>query len=195
MAALIELSDLEDALGYTFDDPASQKQAQYTIDMISSFVNSKVDVSFSFHENETIRARSDAHGVITLIGPVDDVAGVSRPNSACLVNFRFDDLDRLYNLMGNTAYDVTYTWGYQTVPEDIQFFVTEACKTTINNPNSALSFRVGDVTETFIANAGNAVQTPTIVLGADVLLKYINTSYTVTVGSVLPLAVQDGWWC
>lgn len=192
MAALITLDELEKALGGPVDN---QDQAQYTIDMISSFVNSKVSVSFEKHENETFRSRSDAHGTIRLVGPVDEVAGVTRPNSACTVNFRFDDLDLLYNLQGNTAYDVTATWGYDEVPDDIKFFVTEACKTAINNPNSALSFRVGDVTETFIANAGNAVQTPTIVLGADVLLKYVETAFTVTVGSVLPLAVQDSWSC
>lgn len=190
MAALIELSDLERAMG-PIEDPI---YAQYIIDMISSFVNSKVTVSFEKHTNETIRSRSNAHGIITLEGPVDEVAGVTRPNSACLVNFRFDDIDRLYNLMGNTAYDVTYTWGYDEVPEDIKFFVTEACKTAINNPNSALSFRVGDVTETFLANAGNAAQTPTITLGADVILNYSDEVYSLTLGGILPLAAQDNFW-
>lgn len=190
MAALITIADLEKAMG-PIDDTV---YAQYIIDMVSSFVNSKVDVSFEKHTNETVRSRSNAHGIIILTGPVEELAGVSRPNSSCLVSFRFDDIDRIYNLMGNTAYDITYTWGYDEVPEDIKFFVTEACKTAINNPNSALSFRVGDVTETFLANAGNAAQTPAITLGADVLEKYTETAFSLTLGGILPLAVQDSFW-
>lgn len=187
MAALIDLAELEAALGYTFDTPESQAQAQYYINTISAFINKYVDVSFEFHENATIRYKADWYGTITLVGPVDSVSGVVRPNSDSVICFLYDDIDLIYNLCPNTAYDVTYSYGYAEVPEDVKSVVIEGVRASINNPNNALSYRVGDVTETYLANAGNSVASPIVVLGQDVLDSYKNTAFTVSTFDILPL--------
>lgn len=190
MPALIDITDLTNA-GITFETP---EQAQYYIDMVSAFVNRNVDVIFFPFSDKTVRGKADYYGTITLVGPVDSVAGVARPNSTTLVPFRFDDIDLVYNLKPNTAYDVTYSGGYAEVPEDIKFFCTEAVRQGLNNPNSALSFRVGDVTETYASSSGRTVSAPITVLGTEVLASYRNTAYTLTYGSLLPVAVQDNPW-
>lgn len=194
MAALIELAELEAALGYTFDTPESQAQAQYYIDTISAFVNKYVDVSFERHENETVRYKTDWRGTITLVGPVDEVAGVARPGSDCTTCYKFDDIDLIYNLQPTTAYDVTYTWGYTEVPQDVKSVVIEGVRASVNNPNNALSYRVGDVTETYHANAGAAVQSPIVILGKDALDDYKFTAFTLSLGEILPCPASE-WSC
>lgn len=194
MAALVELAELEAALGYTFDTAESQAQAEYYINTISAFVNNYVDVSFEFHENETLRYKTDWTGSFTLVGPVDSVAGVVRPNSTCVTCFLFDDIDLIYNLQPNTAYDVTYTWGYQEVPQEVKSVVIEGCRASLNNPNNALSYRVGDVTETYHANAGDQVSSPIVVLGSDALDSYKNTAFSVSTDFILPRPASS-WSC
>lgn len=187
MAALITLQELEKALGVTFETEADQDQAQYYINTISAFINKYVDVSFEFVENGTLRYKTDWNGTITLRGPVESVTGVARPGTDAVPCHLFDDIDVIYNLQPNTAYDVTYTYGYETVPEDVKSVVIEGCRSSLNNPNSSLSFRVGDVTETYISNAGNAVQSPIVTLGKEALDDYRITSYTLSLGEILPL--------
>src|SRR6478752_7103413 len=195
MAALVTIEELEAALATTFEDGSPEEaQAQYYIDTISAFINSYVDVSFEKHTDETVRYRADYYGTVTLAGPVDSVAGVVRPNSTYVVPFLFDDFDKVYNLQPSVAYDITYTWGYDEVPMDIKGVVIEAVRASINNPNNSLSFRVGDVTETYLSGQGVNNQSPIVVLSAAVLDNYSDLSITLTLGSILPQP-PNAWNC
>lgn len=153
--ALVSIQDIEDTLGRSAEDAAEEAEWQFYINIISDFINNEVDVAFEPQTLVTERLRADAYGEVKLKGPVVNITSVK--------NFRtqeedlyvdFDGVDTLYYLNPRQVVDVTYSYGYNTVPDDIRNLVISAILAQINEyaPVSLRSYTVGDVTEEYRTN-------------------------------------------
>ncbi len=150
---LITVDDLEVALGETID-PSDEAQAEYFIRLISTYIETYTGKNFSI-QSDTVRLRSDYYGIIELPGgPVVEVEAVKPFVGGSSVDYRWDGNVTIFNLTPNTVLDVTYTYGYEEVPEDIQMVCTEAVKKLWLSPDGQeegpkIRRKVGDVEEMY----------------------------------------------
>lgn len=180
--ALITVQDIEVALGREVDDLQEQAEWQYYIDTISDFVNNYVNVSFERAIGVTERLKADYYGQIRLTGPVVEITSVK--NARTLEEDQWVDFDAgsstLYYLEPNQTVLVTYTYGYSTIPDDIQQLVLATVLDQINemSPVSLRAFKVGDVEEQYRDGILNQLFGMS---GRKTLNKYGSNSYTINV--------------
>jgi len=183
--ALITVQDIEVALGREPDDTQEQSEWQFYIDTISDFINSYVDCSFERLVAVTERHKADYYGQVKLTGPVVEITSVR--NARTLEEDQGVDYDSgsgyLYYLCPDQTVLVTYTYGYSTIPDDIQQLVLSTVLDQINelSPVSLRQYKVGDVEEQY---RDGLVQQLFGLTGRKVLNKYGSNSYTInTAGS------------
>jgi len=179
MSALITVQDVEDALGREAEDSEEIAQWQYYINVISLFINNFVDVSFEPLVLVTERLRADQYGQIKLKSPVNDVTSVK--------NFRtqeedlyvdFDGIDLLMYLEPRQVVDVTYSYGYNVVPDDIHGLVLTLVLEQVNEiaPVNLKSHQVGDVVDVYaVTSVGKLFDQ----FAMDTLQKYATTQFTI----------------
>lgn len=181
--ALITVQDIEVALGRDVDDTQEQSEWQFYIDTISDFINNYVNVSFERATDVTERLKADYYGQIKLTGPVVEITSVK--NARTLQEDQWVDFDSgnntLYYLEPNQTVLVTYTYGYSTIPDDIQQLVLATVLDQINeiSPVSLRAFKVGDVEEQY--RDGMLTQLFGM-SGRKTLNKYGSNSYTINTG-------------
>lgn len=179
MAALITIDDIEGALGRPAEDAEEEAQWQYYIDTISFLINDYVDVSFEVVEDEVRRFKANYEGEIELPGPVIDVTAVNnfRDGSAD-VYVDWDGMTTLFYLESEQVVDVTWSYGYTDVPDDIKSLVLTMTLNEINelSPTDLRSFKVGDVMEEY---RDSQVAQLFGQMGLNVLNKYVNHTFTI----------------
>lgn len=152
---MVALLDLEDVIIVVGRPPASAEEAaqwQFQINAVSAYINSYVDVSFEYKEDDVVRYEADYYGVIDLGGdPVSTVTSVVDWQSQSAVSYYWNGLDELYGLYPNQVVDVTYTHGYATIPDDVKYMATQAVfgALDLGATGSLTSYTVGDVTEAY----------------------------------------------
>lgn len=150
MADLITVDDIEAALGREGTDEEVDEWNRY-IDVVSNYINNSVDVSFE-PLTVTTRLKADSYGQIRLIRPVTDITSVK--------NFRtgmedlwvdFDGIDLLFYLEPHQVVDVTYSYGYDDVPEDVVNVCVNLVLTLVSEapPTNLTKYKVGDVEELY----------------------------------------------
>lgn len=179
MVALIQISDIEAALGRPADDAAEETKWQFYIDSLSDYICNFVDVSFE-KITETVRLKADGYGIINLPGgPIHSITDV--------VNFRtgmsdqyvdWDGISVLYYLEGGQTVDVTYTHGYDIIPKDIRNLALNAILGMLNegDPAELRSLQVGDVREEYRDSFFQALLGE---VGMVTLYKYCDTNFTI----------------
>lgn len=156
--ALLTLEDLAIALGReitTEEEPVFQR----TIDAMTVFIEDYTGVAFTLHEDETVRYRADGRGIVRLRGPVDEVVTITPvlPTGPSWAEYDYyygpfyDNFDEIYYLPPYGVVDVTYTFGFEEVPDDIREAATEAVLGRLSGSDGAQldTYTVGDVTERF----------------------------------------------
>jgi hypothetical protein len=155
MMALLTVEYLEAAMGGAAFTDAENAQAQFYIDKISSWIEEYTNYTFGLVEDETHRYRSDDYGVIELPRvPVTDVSKVHDfRNDIDLISgasYFWDGIVYISGLYARHVYDVTYSYGLETVPLSIKTIATEACKRGMATAPSGLKqLTVGDITENY----------------------------------------------
>lgn len=178
--ALITVQDIETALGREADDSEELAEWQFYIDTISAFINSYVDVSFERLISVTETHKADHYGQVKLPGPVVEITSVK--------NYRtgLEDLEcdfdpgnsTLFYLMPDQTFNITYTYGYSTIPDDIQQLVLSTVLDQINeiSPVALRERKVGDVEEQY---RDGVIQQLFGKSGKKTLNKYGSNSYTI----------------
>lgn len=155
MADLIEISDVETAIGRPPADATESAQWGFYITAVSSFINSLVDDSFEELTDDVLRYQADYYGVIHLKGgPVEEVTLVTNYKTGEeLAAWDWDGLDKIVVRDALRVCNVTYTHGWATVPPDITSLCTNMVIDSINGQDSEelVSYQVGDVNEKFAA--------------------------------------------
>lgn len=184
--AIVSISEVERATGTCYD-PSESKRIEYYIDYISALVEDFTGKSFTQQTDVVLTAQSDAYGYITLgCTPIQEVASVEYSTIAVpvvgvgsVIGWMFDGIDTLFCLPANLAVNITATFGYAVAPMPVKGYVIEAVKYVIDNPQGLSSFRVGDVTQTYIG-AGGTAQFQQI--SNDALEAYMTTEATMRLG-------------
>lgn len=180
---------MEKAIGRCYE-PSDSSRIQYYIDYISALVEDYTGKSFTQKTNVTLTAQSDAYGYITLgCTPIQSIDSVSYSTIAVpvvgtgeVVGWMFDGLDTIFCLPANLVVGITCSYGYTVAPMPVKGYVIEAVKYIINNPQGLSSFRVGDVTQTYVGAGGEATFTS---LSNEALMPYMTTEATLRLGSAL----------
>lgn len=183
MVALLEISDIETAIGRSATDPTEEAKWQFYIDAVSAYINGYVDVSFEELTGDVIRYQADYYGLIDLGGgPISTVNSVKEWRSQLETEWDWDGVGQIFNLCPNQTVDVDYDHGYTAVPDDVKFMATVVVIGTLQLGISGIitSYTVGDVTEVYADTTGdNASAT----LESSVLNRYKNTNTTLRLGS------------
>lgn len=175
MVALLDLDDIETAIGRPPASAEEEAQWQFYIDAISAFINSYVSVSFEELAGDVVRYEADYYGVIDLGGdPVSAVNSVVGWQSQEGVSYYWNGLDELRGLCPNEVVDVDYDHGYAVVPDDIKFLATQAVLGILDlgATGAIKSFTVGDVTEVYSDSGGEGIS---VTLSGAVLSNYSDT--------------------
>lgn len=178
---LITIAELEAALGRDLD-ATQEAQAQALIDLFSAYATTYTGVTFTPVDDAVVRHQSDYRGVITLVpNPVREVGDtVSVLDPTLVLEVGFDGVNTLYNLNPHAWYDVTMSYGYETTPDDIKFYVTQSVIGAIANPTNLSQYRVGDVTETYSTDP--SAKTPMQQAVDAILESYKTTEETWAIG-------------
>lgn len=179
---IVSLLEVERAIGQCFD-PSESKRVEYYIDYISALVEDYTGKSFTQKTDVILTAQSDAYGYIvmgctpllTISSVVYSVDAVPVVGVGEVPNWMFDGLDTIFNLCANLTVNITCSFGYVTAPLPVKGYVIEAVKYVINNPSGLASFRVGDVTQTYVGASGEATFTS---LSNDALQPYMTNEAT-----------------
>lgn len=151
MTELVTIPELEAALGRPPEDAEEEAVWQFYITTLSDFINNYVSVSFS-RVTETVRRKASHSGIIELTTPVIEVTSVLdyRLQTEDL-SVDFDGICELFYLLPDQVVDVTYTYGYEEVPQDIKNLVLAAVLAQVDetSPIALRAFRVGDVLEEY----------------------------------------------
>lgn len=133
------------ALGKSFSSEEESK-VQYYIKLVSAFVASYTAVSFARVNGAVVRLQSDYYGRVHLPGgPVHDVTSVFYVNSSSSEpQWEWNGINEIYLLQPRYTIDVTYDYGYESIPDDVGLVATEAVKRMQANPDDN---RVGPITE------------------------------------------------
>jgi hypothetical protein len=183
MVALLEIEDIEAAIGRSAVDATEEAKWQFYIDAVSSFINGYVDVSFEELTDDVVRYQADYYGLIDLGGgPVSTVNSVKEWRSQLETVWDWDGIDQLFNLCPNQTVDVDYDHGYAAVPDDIKFLAAQVVigVLQLGISGTVTSFTVGDVTEVYASQSGDDA---TAVLSRSVLNRYTNVYSTLRLGS------------
>lgn len=183
---IVSISEVERATGQCYD-PSESKRIEYYIDYISALVEDFTGKSFTQQTNVVLVAQSDAYGYITLgCTPIQEIASVVYSTTAKpvvgtgeVIGWMFDGLDTIFCLPANLTVEIMATFGYAVAPISVKGYVIEAVKYVIDNPQGLSSFRVGDVTQTYIG-AGGTPQFQQISNAA--LEPYMTTESTMRLG-------------
>ncbi len=180
--ALITVQDIEVALGREVEDSEELAEWQFYIDTISAFINDYVDCSFERFEDVTERFTADYYGQVKLPTPVVSITSVKDVrwgNEDLSVDFDIGTNSLFYLLPGQVV-NITYTYGYSTIPDDIQQLVLSTVLAQINEiaPVALRQFKVGDVEEQY---RESEIQKLFSITGRRTLNKYGSNSYTINV--------------
>lgn len=183
MTSLLTITELSVALGREIDTE-EEPQAQYLIDATSSYIESVTELSFSLVEDATERFMANYYGELVITpGPVQDVSELTAVNYSTPVWY-WDGMDTVYYLYPNQVVDITYSYGYTTIPADIKAVATEMVKAVIDSSSggSLKSKQIGDVQYAFQEMAVNNFQG----LGSDTLDLYMPLARTERLGRGFP---------
>lgn len=151
---------METALGESFTSE-EQNKVSYYINLISVYIAWYTGTSFERLNDQTKRLQSDYYGRVHLPGgPVHDVTSVLyRVGGGHEGEWYFNGINEIYALRPKATVDVTYSYGYETIPEDIEMVATEAVK-RLQNTNVDESvypvseYMVGNISERYNIFAG-----------------------------------------
>lgn len=150
---LTSIDALEAALGHELES-GDEGQAQYYITLVSRYIEAYTRVKFE-ETTTTIHTKSDYYGVVELPGgPVVSVDEVLYFHGSEPPGWQWDGDDMIYGLEPKIAVDVTYTYGYDSIPEEIAAIATEGAKRLMLSPDGQeagplLRYKVGDVEEMY----------------------------------------------
>lgn len=153
MVALIDISDLEEALGYEIATE-DLGPTQALINRVSTFIETYTDVKFELVEDAELKLTSDYWGLIDLPEPVVEVVSVKNwRDDSNVVYWDYNGSDQLFNLYPAQTVVVTLTYGYATVPDDIFNVAIDMCVSVIAPPRASevTTKTVGDITEKYAA--------------------------------------------
>jgi len=152
VAALIDVSDIETALGRPAEDDEEEAKWQRYINSLSDYINARVSVSFFPVENGTSRLQADYDGEIQLTGPVTAVTSVKNFRSQQEDQYvDWDGLQTLFNLLPDQVVDVTWSYGYTDVPDDVVNIMITGVLAAVDegSPLDMRAYKVGDVDEQY----------------------------------------------
>lgn len=184
MVALLDLEDIETAIGRPAASADEAAQWQFYIDAVSAYINGYVSVSFEELTGDVVRYEADYYGVIDLGGdPVSAVNSVVGWQSQEAVSYYWNGLGEIRGLCPNEVVDVDYDHGYSSVPADIAAVATEAVLggLGLGATGNITSFTVGDVTEVYADPLNSGVTV--ITLQKSVLDRYSDTIGSWRLGS------------
>lgn len=184
---IVNIKEVEKATGNCLE-PGEAQQVQYYIDYVSALVEDYTGTSFTLQEDAVLRRQSDAHGMIELSEvPIEEVSSVAYSTRAVpvagtgeVLGWCFDGISTISGLKPCLAVDVTLTYGYSTAPIPVKGYVIEAVKYITANPQGLASFRVGDVTQTYVGAGGESTFTS---LSNDALQPYIREESSMRLGA------------
>jgi len=175
LPSLVTVADFAAEAGYTFG-PAEEVQAHALLRRASGVVRRylRLDVSRATTTDTFRLQRADHHhfavgsgGTVTLPQrPVEDVAEVS-VNGVLTYDWWLEDVTLLVRSApwdyppaahGPPEVDVTYTHGWDPVPDDIAAIVMQAANRAMTNPGQVRSEAVGGESTTYlIPSSGEAL--------------------------------------
>lgn len=159
MASIVPVATVASNLGLDYSSMSAADQASFTYlcNSASALIVGETSISFS-QVTETIRIGADGRGEFLLLkNPIASVNSATDcgsgdaltvnpiPYVAGYYDIIWDGLDRLWGLFPWQIVDLSLTHGWSTVPDDIQFVLTEVVRRTKDNPLNTTKRRVGDV--------------------------------------------------
>lgn len=151
MPALFTIADFEDATGIEIL-PEDEPKIQFRIDAISNYIIDYTGYNFFPPSAITEKCTADYYGLVSLPRPVVDVTSVKNARTNQELSYWDWDGDRyIYNLLPHDVVTVTYTGGFQSIPDDVFTAAIDILRVAIApaDQNSLVAYTVGDVTEKY----------------------------------------------
>jgi hypothetical protein len=151
MADLISVGDIELALGREVADEEEEAEWQRYITLVSRYIKGVSDYGFE-PLTVTERLKADSRGEIKLRRPVTDIISVTNYRTGQPdLYVDFDGLDTLFYLEPHQVVDVTYSYGFDSVPADIAEIAVSLVLGLLgeNTPTNIQVYQVGDVKEQY----------------------------------------------
>jgi hypothetical protein len=158
MAGLITIADVETAIG---SDIASSDEArvQWYIDVVSKYVETYTDQSFTTVTAEPHICETDRRGAVefSTLNAVTKVElldpWLNTYTEVTSGNYAFDGVGTVYGLLPFRTYKITVTYGWGTVPVDVKGVVMDLVLAGTGLGAGAtgglIAYRVGDVEEAY----------------------------------------------
>lgn len=152
--ALLTVEDYEVASGGAELGDAAAAQCQYYIDAITSYLENKTGITFTKIVGAVVRVQADDYGevlfedypvnLVTKIHDFLDDVDLDSPGDY------WDGLQTVSTLSRRQVVDITYDYGMDPVPKDLQFVAMEAVKRGMASAPTGLKAKaVGDVIYTY----------------------------------------------
>lgn len=157
-------------------DAATAAQAQMILDNVEGYIESKVGISFGVTADHVTTIVADGHGLIDL--PLKPVTAVTSVQYIDQTPYRdgwgYNGDGVLYNITPGMAVIVKWSYGYTTMPKDLQSVVLGMASRQAYNPQGIRQKTVGSESITFAsASDAGAVQPSSV--EREILSSYLDT--------------------
>jgi hypothetical protein len=155
--ALITVADVAKATGKTYTaGTAAYNQVQFFCDVIEAYISSVIKYVFTV-QTFTMRLQADYDGIVTLpTRPVNSITSIKTIDGLSVTGWAWDGLDEIDGLEAQIVYDIIFSAGYSTTPNDIKLLATGVAARQAVNPDGIRQKTVGAISETFAAGDGSA---------------------------------------
>lgn len=159
----------------TFDE-ATAAQAQMILDQAEAYVQSRVGIAFGVVSDHTTTIVADGRGLIDLpLKPVTEVVSVKYiDNSDYRDGWGYNGDGVLYGITPGMAVIVTWSYGYATMPTDLQSVVLGMAARRAYNPQGIRQKTVGSESITFASSSDAGAIQPSAV-EREILEGYLDT--------------------
>lgn len=170
--AMVTVAELSAFMGREFST-VEQTQAESIIAVVEGVIESETGVSFTPVVDDLIVIQADGHGIIELNSrPVTNVTSVTDVNGEEITSWEFDGLSTIYNLFPLQVVYVTYSHGFDAVPNDIKGVALGAASRVMYNPSGLRQETVGAISVTYPGIGGEAGTINFTAVDRKILAKY-----------------------
>lgn len=154
---IITVQDLETFMGTTFDT-AQTAQADMLCTLVTAAITSETGVTFGAVDDDMITAQADGHGIIELLEkPIRAVTAVKKWDETDEDTlWKWDGMAGIYNLAPRTTYNITYSYGTNTIPGDVEIVALGMASRVMYNPSGLRQETVGAISITYPGIGGEA---------------------------------------
>lgn len=176
---LLTVEDLQVVMGRTsrpFNDDEIGV-ASYIIDEVTEYIKSRIPgIAFEVTNVVDEKVQADFKGIIDLSDyPINDITSVKNARSGLNTTWEWDDYGTIFGLAPYETVLVSYSYGFDTVPNDLVTLAKGLALRGFSNPTGIRQQTVGAISETYASQSLTDTQEA-------IIAKYIPIGYSLRLG-------------